>query len=325
MDFFQDDSFFMPTFMCDDPSVWEIFSRVLQKHGGGDDRIFIYDNYLSGGKCILMGGVFDGHGGSSASDFVRENLGDVIPEITRYMKEREPDTSSDTSLFVKHIQSIMCHFLKEMEDKFFRHVHFLESTRGGTTVAIVIVIGDHIFGFNLGDSTVIIRNNTTGEGIDMPKHIIEGAELDRLEKKNARLRKKPDLNFSYPFDVNPSEKWRVYEEGSSLNMSGSFGDIKFSSLSKTPYMTYMPIEQDCEYTIMLYSDGVGDIFGSNPDRLVEISNDLASIYPDLDVAERLVEEVRRCWTQTWNLEVQGQQGKFYQANMDDCSCIVLEL
>lgn len=325
--FYTDPGFTMPPFMNENNKI-NVSSFVLQKKpGDGDDTYYVsskdFPSYL--GVFAIM----DGHGGKNASVFVRDNLHKLTGQLYIYVIKNGTDSSN----IEKNIQDIVVDFLRKLEHDFFTYLKSINSTRGGTTIAMVIVIGEYIFGFNLGDSTAIFYNNTTGEGIDMQKHHLKegGPEYERLIADGVPLKSRPDISFEYEENiVRKSFNNRAYNKnGSSIAMSGSFGDMEYGFLAKIAHMYHIRCVKGHRYTIMLYSDGLGDIFGSDPATLVRILNELSSQNSSLSHAECLVIEARRCWTQTWNLELQGSNGISYQpqrvANTDDCSCIVIEL
>ncbi|AQK59376.1 putative protein phosphatase 2C 76 [Zea mays] len=92
------------------------------------------------GQAVSLFGVFDGHGGSRAAEYLREHLFDNLL--------KHPDFLTDTKLAISETyQKTDTDFL-ESEASAFRD--------DGSTASTALLVGDHLYVANVGDSRAVI-------------------------------------------------------------------------------------------------------------------------------------------------------------------------
>jgi protein phosphatase 1L len=107
-------------------------------------------------KPASLYAVFDGHGGSRAAEFCKENIENTFRETTQTMKEAitEADNQElveDSKIAKSMLFKAMCEL-----DKNFLKLAQAQSLSDGTTAVIALMHGDQIVVGNIGDSRAVL-------------------------------------------------------------------------------------------------------------------------------------------------------------------------
>ena len=219
-----------------------------------EDRLITF-RILSKGKFVAeVAGVFDGHGGDEASEFVAKNFEKKLVESIRGLKST---ASSDT---MSIIQSALKITFKEMEEDLDSFLTNAGLFKVGTCGLVVAVIGDQFIAANLGDSEALFISNS---------------ELYRSFKLNTRHNaNNPDeasrLRREFPGETDVIDYSNSgYRVKGYLQITRSFGDlflkkripgISSSKIINPPYISSTP--EFSKYSgngwVVLATDGLWD-------------------------------------------------------------------
>lgn len=198
---------------------------VLQLQGRREyqeDRYLIVPNFYMGYSLFA---VFDGHGGSYAAEFCRENMAAMLEANMQKqrglnMRIALHETFQGLSRAMARGQSFIC----------------------GTTCILVLKHDNHIWVANCGDSRAIMGTRTTY------------AVLSR-DHKPGDVSEASRIHASGGFVSNVMGVPRVLGE---LAVSRSLGDARyFPYVTPTPDIVYVPLSAEHKY-ILLASDGLWD-------------------------------------------------------------------
>ncbi|KAL5993269.1 hypothetical protein ACLOJK_014193 [Asimina triloba] len=175
-------------------------------------------------------GVFDGHGGREAVDYVAENLG---KNIITAMEETERGESQVE-------EAIRRGYL--LTDKGF----ISKDVGSGVCVATVMVKDGELHAANLGDCRVVLSRNGTAEALTSDH---------RVEREDEQLR----IERTGGFVSCHNGVWRVH---SSLAVSRAIGDAHLKEwIISEPETKRIGLTSDCDFLIMA-SDGLWDKVGN---------------------------------------------------------------
>ncbi len=115
--------------------------------------------------AIGLVGVFDGHGGSKASEFVKEN---IVAYLSREFQANAESASmqSNEQIYASCILALNNAFIK-LDEAFSREIEplFNAPYADGTTAIVGLIVHDKVIVANLGDSRAIVIRN--GQPIPM--------------------------------------------------------------------------------------------------------------------------------------------------------------
>ncbi|KAK8571050.1 hypothetical protein V6N13_025608 [Hibiscus sabdariffa] len=174
------------------------------------------------GKTICMFGIFDGHGGSHAAEYLKQHLFENLMKHPQFM--------SNTKLAISET------YPQTDED-------FLDSERDdGSTASTAVLVGNHLYVANVGDSRTIISK--AGEAIPLSEDHKPNRSDERKRIENAGG------------VVMWAGTWRV---GGVLAMSRAFGDRMLKQfVVAEPEIQYKEIDEEFEL-LVLASDGLWDV------------------------------------------------------------------
>ncbi|KAK8511907.1 hypothetical protein V6N12_074597 [Hibiscus sabdariffa] len=178
------------------------------------------------GKTVNMFGIFDGHGGSHAAEYLKQHL------FENLMKH--PQFLSDTKLAIGETYPQT-------------DVDFLDSERDtyrddGSTASTAVLVGNRLYVANVGDSRTIISK--AGEAIPLS----EDHKPNRSDERK-RIEKAGGI-------VMWAGTWRV---GGVLAMSRAFGDRMLKQfVVAEPEIQDKEIDEEFEL-LVLASDGLWDV------------------------------------------------------------------
>ncbi|XP_039032102.1 probable protein phosphatase 2C 76 isoform X2 [Hibiscus syriacus] len=183
------------------------------------------------GKTVCMFGIFDGHGGSHAAEYLKQHLFENLMKHPKFM--------SDTKLAISETYPQT-------------DVDFLDSQRDiyrddGSTASTAVLVGNHLYVANVGDSRTIISK--AGEAIPLSDDHKPNRSDERKRIENAGG------------VVMWAGTWRV---GGVLAMSRAFGDRMLKQfVVAEPEIQYKEIDEEFEL-LVLASDGLWDVVPNEP-------------------------------------------------------------
>jgi len=219
-------------------------------------------------------GVFDGHGGQMASDFVAENLHKYLLE-----EKRKPEIDNDLEkALVSAFVRIEVDFLAKALD---------EDLKDGTTAIVAIINENKLIVGNVGDSELIIckRGKPLSLcGVHNPKR--NQKEAERIEAEGGKIY---NDRLAHPA-LNPA----IFN----IAVSRAIGDIFFkhkdytknkpSALTATPDIVSYTLSSDDDFAV-LACDGLWDVM-SHQDVVEFVLPRLKDIDNPQEVTKQLVEE-----------------------------------
>lgn len=204
-----------------------ITSRSIQ---GG--RPYQEDRYLCKkiGEHMYLFGIFDGHGGSTVSDFCKKNI------VTILKTEISHGGLSDIPVMLRKV----FYNLDKLIDA-------LNVPYEGSTVVICFMYNKHVFFANAGDSMGYVFNNGTIKDMTY-----EHKASNKFESKRITDNKGVIMKDHFGID-------RVF---GSLNLSRSIGDFYLKQwVISDPFVSSMYLEnlKTSQSYIFLASDGIWDV------------------------------------------------------------------
>ncbi|KAH9677289.1 putative protein phosphatase 2C 76 [Citrus sinensis] len=178
------------------------------------------------GQAVCMFGVFDGHGGSRAAEYLKEHLFENLLKHPQFM--------TDTKLAISETY--------QQTD-----VDFLESERDtyrddGSTASTAVLVGNHLYVANVGDSRTVISK--AGKAIPLS----EDHKPNRCDERK-RIENAGGV-------VMWAGTWRV---GGVLAMSRAFGNRMLKQfVVAEPEIQDLEVDEGFEL-LVLASDGLWDV------------------------------------------------------------------
>ncbi|CAN0891811.1 Probable protein phosphatase 2C 76 [Linum grandiflorum] len=184
-------------------------------------------------KIVCMFGIFDGHGGSRASEYLKQHL------FENLMKH--PQFLTDTKLAISATyQQTDASFLDSEKDTY---------RDDGSTASTAVLVGDHLFVANVGDSRTVISKS--GKAIALS----EDHKPNRIDERR-RIENAGGI-------VMWAGTWRV---GGVLAMSRAFGNRMLKQyVVAEPEIQDLKLDDEFEL-LVLASDGLWDVI-SNEDAI----------------------------------------------------------
>ncbi|GFY83426.1 protein phosphatase 2C family protein [Actinidia rufa] len=172
------------------------------------------------GQRVCMFGIFDGHGGSRAAEFLKEFL------FENLMKH--PQFIIDTKLAISETyQQTDMDFLESEKDTY---------RDDGSTASTAVLVGNHLYVANVGDSRTVISK--AGKAIPLSEDHKPNRSDERKRIENA------------------GGTWRV---GGVLAMSRAFGNRMLKQfVVAEPEIQVQEIDEELEL-LVLASDGLWDV------------------------------------------------------------------
>ncbi len=197
--------------------------------------------------------MYDGHGikGREASQFAKDEIHKALikdKEIIKKLSERR----EAEKYFQKLFTSIQGKFKKRSTD--------FEAS--GTCVIGILIVGNHCYIINLGDSRAIIgHNQQSNQKVAYQMSIDHKAnrqdEKERIEKNGGYVAMEREGG------IGPYRVYSKNDEGPGLAVSRSLGDIfgHTVGISHLPEVSYKMLEEQ-DYFIVIGSDGIWDVMNS---------------------------------------------------------------
>lgn len=205
-----------------------------------------------GGQMVGLFGVFDGHGGSRAAEFVKQNLFDNLLKHPKFL--------SDT-------RTAIVETYKQTDQEYLKAENS-QHRDAGSTASTAVLVGDRLLVANVGDSRAVISRGGTAVALSNDHKPNRTDERQRIEDAGGV--------------VMWSGTWRV---GGVLAVSRAFGDRLLKRyVVAEPEIQEEFICDDVEF-LVLASDGLWDVV-SNQDAVTMVQH----IQDAEEAAKRLTEE-----------------------------------
>ncbi|CAN0901860.1 Probable protein phosphatase 2C 76 [Linum grandiflorum] len=177
-------------------------------------------------KPVCMFGIFDGHGGSRASEYLKQHLFDNLLKHPQFMT----DTKSAISATYQQTDA---DFLDSEKDTY---------RDDGSTASTAVLVGDHIFVANVGDSRTVVSKAGKAIALSEDHKPNRSDERKRIESAGGV--------------VMWAGTWRV---GGVLAMSRAFGNRMLKQyVVAEPEIQDLKLDEECEL-LVLASDGLWDV------------------------------------------------------------------
>ncbi|CAI0412921.1 unnamed protein product [Linum tenue] len=171
-------------------------------------------------KPVCMFGIFDGHGGSRASEYLKQHLFENLMKHPQFMS----DTKSAISATYQQTDA---DFLDSEKDTY---------RDDGSTASTAVLVGDHLYVANVGDSRTVVSK--AGKAIALSEDHKPNRSDERKRIENA------------------GGTWRV---GGVLAMSRAFGNRMLKQyVVAEPEIQDLKVDNEFEL-LVLASDGLWDV------------------------------------------------------------------
>ncbi|KAJ0233964.1 protein phosphatase 2C 69 [Hirschfeldia incana] len=181
------------------------------------------------GQIVGLFGVFDGHGGARAAEYVKRHLFSNLITHPKFIS----DTKSAITDAYNHTDS---EFLKSENS---------HNRDAGSTASTAIIIGDRLIVANVGDSRAVISRGGNAIAVSRDHKPDQSDERERIENAGGF--------------VMWAGTWRV---GGILAVSRAFGDRLLKQyVVADPEIQEEKIDESLEFLI-LASDGLWDVFSN---------------------------------------------------------------
>ncbi|XP_042031466.1 probable protein phosphatase 2C 59 isoform X1 [Salvia splendens] len=216
-----------------------------------------YETRIDGvdGEVVGLFGVFDGHGGARAAEYVKQNLFSNLIKHPKFIS----DTKSAISDAYSHTDS---EFLKSENN---------QNKDAGSTASTAILVGDRLLVANVGDSRAVVCRGGNAFAVSRDHKPDQTEERQRIEDAGGF--------------VMWAGTWRV---GGVLAVSRAFGDRQLKQyVVADPDIQEEKVDDTLEFLI-LASDGLWDVVTN------EEAVSMTKPIPDPeDAAKRLVQEANQ--------------------------------
>ena len=178
------------------------------------------------------------------------------------------------------------------------HSTKFETDLSGTTAVSLILIGNKIISFNLGDSRAIMAQEKKSSLKEhcVPVQLSRDQKPDLPEEKERIIRSGGQVNKlgDDDDDIGPYRVWVKGENYPGLAMSRSIGDFAAKSVGviSDPEILEFELTSDTKF-IVLASDGVWEFLSNK--QVVDIVNRYYKSGEIQKAADKLVEEATRYW------------------------------
>lgn len=230
------------------------YSSLIGKRASMED--FFEARFVKvGDNLVGLFGVFDGHGGSRAADYLQKHLLDNIVNHPQFA------TDTKNAIFETYQQT----------DSEFLKAENSQQRDAGSTASTAVVVGDRLLVANVGDSRAVMCRAGKAEPLSIDHKPNRKDERQRIEKAGGV--------------VMWAGTWRV---GGVLAVSRAFGDRLLKQyVVAEPELREETINDDVEF-LVLASDGLWDVV-SNQDAISMVQ----SIANAEEAAKKLTEEAFR--------------------------------
>lgn len=246
------------------------------------DSLCIMENFHPG--CYHFFAVYDGHGSSgkeasqAANDFIQTYIEKNLKRVSNIQNERQ------AQVFLKAA-------FKNAESRL--KSSGIDYSNSGTCAIAVMVLRDHCYIANLGDSrAVLFRQGKEKQAIELSwdHKPTRPDEKHRIQKAGGKIEKL--IHEGQP--VGPYRVWQD-DEGPGIAMTRTLGDLqaKKIGLISEPEIEHFVLRDKDEF-IVIGSDGIWDVM-SSAEVVGFVLHCLENVETREKIAEALVMEARSRW------------------------------
>jgi protein phosphatase 2C family protein 2/3 len=217
-----------------------------------EDKFSVIQDCSNQNYPVFFYGLYDGHGGSQCSEFLKQNLHEYILN--------NPDLLIDT-------KSVLLRSFVKSENSFIEEAKSNNFDRSGSCVNICLIVKDKCFIANLGDSRAVLSSNKGNKIFPLSKDHkpFEQLEMNRIIQAGGYVYQSSNYS-SVPAVLGPH---RVFP--GRLSVSRTIGDIyaklvQFGGNSNViipiPEIKHFQILPEHDF-ILMCSDGIFDKIDNN--------------------------------------------------------------
>ncbi|THG01190.1 hypothetical protein TEA_026038 [Camellia sinensis var. sinensis] len=189
---------------CEDRRLSCGYSSFRGKRASMEDFFDVKTSKING-QTVCMFGIFDGHGGSRAAEFLKEHL------FENLMKHPQFLTNTKLAISETYQQTDM-DFLESEKDTF---------RDDGSTASAAVLVGNHLYVANVGDSRTVISKAGKGAGSVSDSPLLSRTRLFTNGGKRNERRARTNLvtvrkGKTWVADFNPSGHWTREDIGRRL-------------------------------------------------------------------------------------------------------------
>lgn len=194
---------------------------------------FTHDKY---GNLLALFGVFDGHGGVHAAQFVKKHLFDNLLKSSHYPANPQEDTEGLRKAIEESFTLTDAAYLEEQKTT---------NTDDGCTAVIACILGNKLWVAHVGDSRAVLSSRGEAKALSSDHKPSRPDERERIENAGGV--------------VVWAGTWRV---GGVLAVSRAFGDRLLKQyVVATPEVDVRTLKGDDEWLI-LATDGLWDVISN---------------------------------------------------------------
>ncbi|KAL3674250.1 hypothetical protein V7S43_000208 [Phytophthora oleae] len=237
------------------------------------DRAYMEDtSYVS--SCKRFAAVYDGHGGASVSQYLRNQLYSLIaPELAQLDQEVSAENKAENNVAAKSSRrQKVATMLREAVHKMDQEVIAKNEWKfQGSTAVGVLLFDDVLYSLNVGDSRAVLCRS--GDVVDLTRDHKpnDPQERARIESLGGRVQW-----YGYvDAQGEPIEPYGAYRVNGNLAVARAIGDRDSRPfvIGEAEIRQY-DIEYDKDEFIVIASDGLWDVFTSS--EVVEFVQDVMS-------------------------------------------------
>mmetsp|Transcript_10432 Transcript_10432/g.12870 ORF Transcript_10432/g.12870 Transcript_10432/m.12870 type:complete len:339 (-) Transcript_10432:22-1038(-) len=225
-------------------------------------------------NCVFLG-VYDGHGGRRAADYVAHNL---------------PIKCTDQENFLEDTKAALASAIAQIEEEFLQ-LSDKNNWGDGTTVVIAVIRDNRLIVANVGDSECVISSKGKAYALtEIHNPSKNDDEITRVKKAGGKIVQKrvghPSLNVNY-FNLGLSRAI-----GDDMYKNSRHTDGKPSGITAEPFVTDIELDPEEDDFLIVACDGLWDVFTHK--EAVDYVRKQLQVTEDLkEVCKNLVNEALR--------------------------------
>ena len=201
-----------------------------------------------------------------------------------------------------------------------------QTTHSGSTASLIKIFPDKAIVWWIGDSEIMISDGETTIFKNTKHDINNQTDLNKLEgiaklvdRKKNKFVVIDDHTMDIQFGGYLSFVHDLYSSTfTKMNMTRSLGHCSITDTIGHFETATIPFEKDKKYTVVAYSDGVGDMLQIH-------GADEKFILTEAKKAKDIVDFAKKRWMQKWKCKGYGDHTTQYRKdNIDDISCALFK-
>ena len=244
------------------------FSHIGCRPSMEDTHLICHNLFVYEGLPVSFYSVYDGHGGSQCSTFLKEIL---HIELRKTILECPSRHSDVINCLVSSIKSTF-----SRTDQIYADTFPTVFGSVGSAAIVCLIVGDRIITANLGDSRAVLSRGGKAINLSIDHRPSNEKELERIYKGGGEV-----------------SMGRIH---SRLSISRAFGDFDYKTgnkgkcLSIEPDITQIFIDPEQDEFIVIGCDGLFEAYSSQ-EIVDSIRNRLAAMQPTEQDPNRVIREI----------------------------------